>query len=105
MGRRSLIRKPNPFASDDVQERVSHRTEASAQIAGERLDAERGGRLQNPVVCPAVVLVVKLNFISGHGADSAILSLGNLTLQSVYGKVGDRLLKSSGQSFSILVRR
>jgi hypothetical protein len=49
-----------------VYERVSHGTETSAQIAGERLGAERGGCLQDPVVCPAVVFVEKLNLLSGH---------------------------------------
>ena len=52
MRRRPPIRKPNPLATDDVYERVSHGTETSAQITGERLTAERGRRLQDPVVCP-----------------------------------------------------
>jgi len=67
MRRRPPIRKPNPLATDDVYERVSHGTETSAQITGERLTAERGRRLQDPVVCPAVVFVEKLNVLSGHG--------------------------------------
>jgi len=65
-GRRPPIRKPNPLAADDVYERVSHGAETSAQIAGERLSAERGRRLQDPVVCPAVAFLEKLNVLSGH---------------------------------------
>src|SRR5579872_6467454 len=66
MGRRAPICKPNPLAADYVYQRVSHGTETSSQIAGERLGAERGRSLQDPVGCPAVTFVQKLNVLSGH---------------------------------------
>jgi hypothetical protein len=67
IGRFLPICKPTPFAGDDVQERVSHGTKAAAQIPRELLVAERGSRLQNPVVRPAVLFVQQLNVISMHG--------------------------------------
>ena len=74
MRRRPPISKPNPLATDDVYERVSHGTETSAQIACERLGAERGSCLQDPVVSPAVVFIEKLNVLSGHGDGYASFS-------------------------------
>ena len=57
MGRFFPIGQPTPFATDDMHQRVSHRTKAAAQIARQLLRGERGNRLQNPVVRPAVVFV------------------------------------------------
>jgi len=59
--------RANPTRRRDVHERVSHGTKAAAQIARELLSAERGDRLQNPVVRPAVVFVEQLNVIFIHG--------------------------------------
>jgi len=56
MGRRLPIGKPTPFAADDMHERISYRTKASTQITSELLGPESRNRLQNPVVCPTVVL-------------------------------------------------
>ena len=82
MGRRLLpVRKPNPLAADDVHERVSHGTKAAAQIARELVSAELGGRLQNPVVRPTVVLVEQLNVIFSHGGGWKTPSSGNLITQ------------------------
>jgi hypothetical protein len=47
MGRLLPIRKPNPLAADDVEERVPHGTKATNQIVRELLSAERGNCLQN----------------------------------------------------------
>jgi hypothetical protein len=74
MGRVLPIRKPNPLAADDVNERVPHGTKATTQVASELLGAQRGGCLQDPVVCPAVVFEEQLNIIFCH--DDA----GSLTL-------------------------
>src|SRR5712692_3891097 len=76
MGRLLPIRKPTPLAADDVHQRVSHGTKAAAQIARELLGAERGNRLQNPVVRPAVVFVEQLNVIFSHGGGWLTLSSG-----------------------------
>ena len=78
MGRLLPIRKPTSLAADNVHERVSHGTKPAAQIARELLNAERGDRLQNSVVCPAVVLVEELNVIVSHGWAGS--PSGNLTL-------------------------
>jgi hypothetical protein len=67
MGRLLPIRKPNPFATDDVEERVPHGTKATTQIVRELLSAERGNRLQNSVVRPTVIFVEQLNIIFSHG--------------------------------------
>src|ERR1700730_12390071 len=75
------ISKPNPLAADDVQQRVSHRTKAAAQITRELLSAERGGRLQNSVVRPAVVFAQQLNVIFSHsGGCRSLILWGNFTL-------------------------
>src|SRR5712692_7089496 len=76
MGRLLPIRKPTPLAADDVHQRVSHRTKAAAQITRKLLSAERGDRLQNPVVRPAVVFVEQLNVIFSHGGGWLTLSFG-----------------------------
>src|SRR5260370_41461278 len=80
MGRLLPIREPNPLAADDMHERVSHGTKATAQIARELLSTERADRLQDPVVRPAVVFVEQLNVIFSHGGGGLTLSCGNLTL-------------------------
>ena len=86
------IRKPTPLAGDDVYERVSHGAKAAAQIARELLIAERGRRLQNPVVRPAVVFVEQLNFIAIHVGGRLTRASGEFYLamegQSYYGFVG-----------------
>jgi hypothetical protein len=69
---RTLVRRYHPDAgSGSSPQKFRDATEAydktCAQIAGECLGGERGRRLQNPVVCPAVVLVEKLNVLSVHG--------------------------------------
>src|SRR5204863_1459909 len=68
-GRLLPIRKPTPLPADDVHDCVSHGTKTAAQIARELFGGERGDRLQNPVVGPAVVLVEQLNVIFSHRAD------------------------------------
>jgi len=68
MGRLLPIRKPDPLASDNVDERVPHGTKATTQIVRELLRAEPQRRLQNPVVRPAVVFVEQLNIIFCYGA-------------------------------------
>ena len=67
MGRLLPIRKPTPLAADDVYQRVSRGTKAAAQITRKLLSAERGDRLQNPAVRPAVVFVEQLNVLFSHG--------------------------------------
>ena len=90
MGRLLPILKPNPLAADDVDERVPHGTKATTQIVRELICAERGNRLQNPVVRPAVVFVEQLNIIFSHGSGgSPALRLGNLTLPWLTGTKGD----------------
>jgi len=76
MGRLLPIRKPNPLAADDVDERVPHGTKATTQIVGELVSAERGDRLQKPVVRPAVVFVEQLNVIFSHRDGGSPLSSG-----------------------------
>ena len=49
MGRLLPIRKPNPLAADDVDERVPQGTKTSTQIVRELLSVERRDRLQNPL--------------------------------------------------------
>jgi hypothetical protein len=81
MGQLLPIHKPNPLAADDVDERVSHGAKATTQIVRELLGGERGDRLQNPVVRPAVVFVEQLNVIFSHSdGGSPTLSSGNHTL-------------------------
>lgn len=54
VGRRLLpIPKPNPFAADDVQKRVSHGMKAAAESARELLSAKPGRGLQNSVYWPS----------------------------------------------------
>src|SRR5215813_11481216 len=77
MGRRFPIGKPTPFAADDVHERISYRTKASTQITSELLRAESRNRLQDPVVCPMVVLVEQLNVILSHGERVPAICLAN----------------------------
>src|SRR5206468_873752 len=67
------------LTADDVHERVSDRTEATAEVARELLSAESGGGLQNSVVRPAVVLVEELNVVVSHGGGGRS-PYGNLTL-------------------------
>jgi hypothetical protein len=67
LGRLLPLRKPAPFAADDVHERVSHGTKAAAHITGELFSAERGDRVQNSVVRPAVVFVEQPDVIFSHG--------------------------------------
>jgi hypothetical protein len=74
VGRFLPINQPNPLATDDMHERISHGTKATSQITRELLGAERGDRLQNPVVRPAVVLVEQLNVIFSHGGEWLTLS-------------------------------
>ena len=50
-----------------MQKRVPHGTKASPEVSRELLSAERGGRLQHPVVGPAVVFVEQVNVIFSHG--------------------------------------
>ena len=98
MGRCFPIGKPTPFAADDVQERISYRTKAATQITSELLRAENGNRVQNPVVCPTVVLVEQLNVVLSHDERVSALSLGNptphrhsvKTERGISGELGDR---------------
>ena len=55
-----------------MHQRVAHRAEAAAQIARKFFRVERGDRLQNPVVRPAVVLEEQLNVVFGHGGGSPL---------------------------------
>ena len=59
-----------------MQERVSHGSKAATEIARELLRAERGGRLQNPVVRPAVIFVEQLNVIPSHDGSRNLSSVG-----------------------------
>jgi uncharacterized membrane protein HdeD (DUF308 family) len=93
MGRRLPICKPNPLTTDDGYEGVSHGTKTSAQIAGERVGTERGGCLQDPVICPAVVFVKKLNVLSGHGVGYAILFIRRILARTGYTCNGNRLIE------------
>src|SRR5262244_1232232 len=77
MGRRFPVGKPTPFAAYDVHERVSYRTKAATQITSELLGPESRNRLQNPVVCPTVVLVEQLNVILSHGERVPAICLAN----------------------------
>src|SRR5215831_16042607 len=74
MGRRFPISKPTPFAADDVHERVSYRTKAATQVTSELLRPESSNSLQDPVVCPTVVLVEQLNVVLSHGERGCPLS-------------------------------
>src|SRR5215472_12265486 len=78
------IGEPAPFAADDVQQGISYRAKAAAKVAGELLGAERGNRLQNTVIGPAVVLVEQLNVVLGH--ERGRLRPGNLTLDRMASK-------------------
>jgi len=61
------IFQPTPLAPDDVHKRLSHGTQAAAQIVSELLRRERGDRPQNPVVGPAVVFVEQTDVVFRHG--------------------------------------
>ena len=49
------IRNPTPLATNDVRQGVSQGTKAASEITGKPLSAERGHRLKNRVVRPAVI--------------------------------------------------
>jgi hypothetical protein len=68
-----------------MHERVSHRSEAAAQITRKLLRAESGDRLQDTVVRPAVVFVEQLNIIFSHRGGRPT-PLGDLTLPREFGK-------------------
>jgi len=85
------IRKPDPLASDNVDERIPHGTKATTQIVRELLRAERRGGLQNPVVRPAVVFVEQLNIIFCHVTlDRRPVRLGILPCPEYSAKTGCR---------------
>src|SRR5215467_4165020 len=87
MGRRFPIGKPTPFPADYVQERVSHGTKASTQITSELFRAEHRNRLQNPVVCPTVILIEQLNVVLSHGERIPGICLGNPTPHQYFGEM------------------
>src|SRR5262249_8232200 len=59
--------QPDPFARNDVKERIPNRSKASAKIACELRLSERGRRVKDPPVRPAVILIQKLNVGFRHG--------------------------------------
>jgi hypothetical protein len=65
-GRLLPIRQPAPLPTNDVHQRISHRSKAAAQIARKLLIAECADYFQNPVVRPPVVFVQQLNVILIH---------------------------------------
>jgi len=60
------IRNPTPLAPNDVHQGVAHGMKAAPEITGKPLTAQRGNRLQNRVVRPAVVFEEELNIVLSH---------------------------------------
>jgi len=107
-------RQPTPLAADDVYECVSRGREAAAEITRKLLDAERGSRLQNAVVRPAVIFEEKLDVIFVHGdaqpfrlRQSYLALTFSRALSSVGGKATAHLANviHSGKHYNHIRRR